>query len=66
MSKMINKIRGFFINSRKVLRHAKKPSRRELSITVKMSAVGIVIIGVIGYVLSLLFNAIISAIQTRT
>ena len=64
MSKTINKIRSFFINSRKVLRHAKKPSRRELSITVKMSAIGIVIIGVIGYILSLLFNAIINAIQT--
>jgi protein translocase SEC61 complex gamma subunit len=66
MSKMIYKIRGFFINSKKVLRHAKKPSRRELSITVKMSAIGIILIGVIGYVLSLLFNAIINAINPPT
>ena len=63
MSKVINKVRGFFINSRKVLRHAKRPSRRELSITTKMSAIGIIIIGVIGYVLNLLFNAIINAIN---
>ncbi len=64
MSKVINKIRGFFVNSRKVLRHAKRPSRRELSITTKMSAIGILIIGVVGYVLNLLFNAIINAINS--
>lgn len=64
MSKLVTKTRSFFINSRKVLRHAKRPSRRELSITTKMSALGIVIIGVIGYVLSLLFNAIMGAIIT--
>jgi len=58
MSKLVAKTRNFFVNSRKVLRHAKKPSRRELSITTKMSALGIIIVGVIGYVISLIFNAI--------
>ena len=58
MSKIVTKTRNFFVNSRKVLRHAKRPSRRELSITTKMSALGIVIVGVIGYVISLIFNAI--------
>ncbi len=62
MSKVVAKIRTFFINSRKVLRHAKRPSRRELSITTKMSALGIVIIGVIGYVISLIFNAIMGTL----
>lgn len=63
MSKIVAKTRNFFINSRKVLRHSKRPSRRELSITTKMSALGIVIIGVIGYVISLLFNAIMGTIR---
>ncbi len=63
MSKIVAKTRNFFVNSRKVLRHAKRPSRRELSITTKMSALGIVIIGVIGYVISLLFNAIMGTIN---
>ena len=63
MSKLVAKTRSFFVNSRKVLRHAKRPSRRELSITTKMSALGIVIIGVIGYVISLLFNAIMGTIR---
>lgn len=62
MSKVVAKIRTFFINSQKVLRHAKRPSRRELSITTKMSALGIVIIGVIGYVISLIFNAIMGTL----
>ena len=63
MSKIVNKTRNFLSSSRRLLRHAKLPSRRELSITTKMSAIGVVVIGVIGYVLSLLFNAIINAIQ---
>ena len=63
MSKIIAKTRNFFVNSRKVLRHAKRPSRRELSITTKMSALGIIIIGVIGYVISLLFNAIMGTVN---
>jgi protein translocase SEC61 complex gamma subunit len=63
MSKIVTKTRSFLSSSRRLLRHAKLPSRRELSITTKMSAIGVVVIGVIGYVLSLLFNAIINAIQ---
>ncbi len=63
MSKIVLKTRTFFSSSKRLLRHAKMPSRRELSITTKMSALGVVIIGLIGYVLSLLFNAIINAIQ---
>ena len=63
MSKIVTKTRNFLSSSRRLLRHAKLPSRRELSITTKMSALGVVVIGVIGYVLSLLFNAIINAIQ---
>ena len=63
MSKLVAKTRNFFVNSRKVLRHAKRPTRRELSITTKMSALGIVIVGVIGYVISLIFNAIMGTLN---
>ena len=63
MSKVITKTRDFIISSRRLLRHAKLPTRRELSITTKMSAIGVIVIGAIGYVLSLLFNAIMSAIS---
>jgi len=66
MSKIVAKTRNFLTSSRRLLRHAKLPSRRELSITTKMSLLGVVVIGVIGYVLSLLFNAIINAIQQST
>jgi protein translocase SEC61 complex gamma subunit len=63
MSKAILKTRDFISSSRRLLRHAKLPTRRELSITTKMSALGVLVIGAIGYVLSLLFNALISAIS---
>ncbi len=63
MSKIVVKTRNFLQSSKRLLRHTKLPTRRELSITTKMSAIGVVVIGVIGYVLSLLFNAIIGAIQ---
>ncbi len=64
MSKFINNTRSFFIRSKRVLRHAKKPSRRELSITAKITSLGIIVIGLIGWILHLIFSAIISAIQT--
>ncbi len=63
MSKAIHKTRDFISSSKRLLRHAKLPTRRELSITTKMSALGVLVIGAIGYVLSLLFNALISAIS---
>ncbi|MHA1303266.1 MAG: protein translocase SEC61 complex subunit gamma, partial [Candidatus Heimdallarchaeaceae archaeon] len=51
MSKFINNTRAFFIRSKRLLRHAKKPSRRELSITAKITALGIIVIGLIGWIL---------------
>ena len=63
MSNIIVKIRNFLTDSKRVLRHAKKPSRREISITTKMSAAGILIIGLIGYVLKAIFTALISVIN---
>ncbi|MHA1399541.1 MAG: protein translocase SEC61 complex subunit gamma [Candidatus Heimdallarchaeaceae archaeon] len=63
MSKFINNTRAFFIRSKRLLRHAKKPSRRELSITAKITALGIIVIGLIGWILHLIFSAIIQAIS---
>jgi len=63
MTNIIVKIRSFLTDSKRVLRHAKKPSRREISITTKMSAIGILLIGVIGYALKAIFTALISVIN---
>lgn len=63
MSKLIVKTRSFIISSKRVLRHTKRPSRRELRITTIMSALGILIIGFIGFVFHWLFTAIVSVIQ---
>ena len=63
MSGLIIKTRGFFTRSRRLLRHARKPSNRELSISAKITGVGIIVIGFLGYVLHYVFNTIISAIQ---
>ncbi|UJG40001.1 MAG: protein translocase SEC61 complex subunit gamma [Candidatus Heimdallarchaeum aukensis] len=63
MSKFINNTRSFVIRSRRLLRHAKKPSRRELSMTAKITALGIIVIGLIGWVLHLMFNVILDAIN---
>ncbi|MHA1224682.1 MAG: protein translocase SEC61 complex subunit gamma [Candidatus Heimdallarchaeaceae archaeon] len=65
MSKIVIKTRSFLSSSKRLLRHAKLPSKRELSISSKMSAIGVVLIGVIGYILNLLFSAIINAIQQK-
>jgi len=63
MSKFINNTRSFVIRSRRLLRHAKKPSRRELSMTAKITALGIIVIGLVGWVLHLMFNVILDAIN---
>ncbi len=63
MSKFVVKTCNFIISSRRLLRHAKRPTRKEISITTKMSLIGILIIGAVGFVLHLLFSTLMSAIS---
>ena len=52
------KIKSFLIESRRVLKITKKPSQEEFKTIVKMSGLGILIIGVIGFVIQIIATLI--------
>ncbi len=45
------KASGFFKNSVRVLRLAKKPTKQELFTVAKITGLGIILIGLVGYVI---------------
>ncbi len=47
------RIRSFFTESRRVLRVTKKPSMEEFKIIVKVSGLGILIIGLVGFIINM-------------
>jgi protein transport protein SEC61 subunit gamma-like protein len=53
--KIMEKLKAFIANSRRVLVIAKKPDRKEFETMAKVTGIGILIIGIIGYVIYLIF-----------
>jgi len=50
-----NRINTFLSNSKKVFKLAKKPSFKEARMILRVSGIGVVILGFVGYVIKLLF-----------
>ena len=48
----------FFNRSKRLLKHSKKPDRKEIWLTVRITAIGLLIIGLVGYVIHILFTVI--------
>jgi len=55
---MVKKLKTFFKKSKRVWMALKKPSKEEFEMTAKVSAVGIVILGLIGFLISLIISII--------
>lgn len=55
---MIKKLKIFFKKSRRVWMALKKPSKEEFEMTAKVSAIGILILGVIGFIISMIVELI--------
>lgn len=51
-----SKTKSFFLKSKRVFRITKKPSREEFKVIVKVSAIGIAIIGAIGFLIHLVWT----------
>jgi len=52
-----------FINEvKRILRLAKKPSKRELWLSIRISSLGIIAIGIIGYIITLIAQMISSTL----
>ena len=55
---MIDKIKKFFAQCKKVVRITKKPSKMEYQTIVKVSGLGILLIGLVGFLLQMLWTTV--------
>ncbi|MFQ6124357.1 MAG: protein translocase SEC61 complex subunit gamma [Candidatus Heimdallarchaeota archaeon] len=51
---------SFIRSAKRVIRSAKKPARTELWLTIKLIAIGILLIGFIGYLIQIIFSWVTS------
>jgi len=56
MTKVMNSLKSFFASSRRILNISQKPTRKEFLLMAKIIAIGIILIGVIGYLIKLIAN----------
>jgi len=59
MRKLWNSTRSFFIKCKRVWYALKKPSRKEFKTITKVSAIGIAILGVLGFLISMIMKIFI-------
>ena len=55
---LLNRLKSFIIQSKRVWHILKKPSSLELKTVAKVSAIGILIIGAVGFIVSTAIKAI--------
>lgn len=55
---MANKIKEFFESSKRILLISKKPSRKEFWSMAKIVGIGMIVIGVIGFIVRIIMNII--------
>ncbi len=53
--------RYYKMSKRLLFKSTRKPSRKEVAITSRITAIGIVVFGGIGYLISLMVNVIVSS-----
>ena len=51
---LLNRLKHFVIESRRVLRVTKKPTKEEFRTIVKVSGIGILLIGLLGFLLQMI------------
>jgi len=59
MKDLLNDLKSFFFKSKRVWYVLKKPTREEFEQVTKISAIGILVIGVLGFAISILMNLFI-------
>jgi len=58
MAKIWNSIKSFTIKSKRVWLALKKPSKQEFETITKVSAIGIVLLGIFGFIISIFMKMI--------
>jgi len=56
MTQLVQSTKSFYIKCRRVWTALKKPSRKEFEHVAKISAIGIVILGVFGFLVSIIMK----------
>jgi len=51
-------VRSFFSSAGKLLKLAKKPDREELWLSIRICLIGIILIGVVGYIIKIMSAAL--------
>ena len=57
------KIAAFLDDTKRIFTISKKPTKEEFLAMLKVVGIGIIIIGIIGYLISLLFNTLVFPVQ---
>ena len=55
---LYSRLATFFQNTRRIIKIANKPSRKDYFLVFKICAIGIVILGALSYVIQLIFSVI--------
>jgi protein transport protein SEC61 subunit gamma-like protein len=56
MKKLVGSLRSFITKSKRVWIVLKKPTRKEFEMIAKISAIGILLLGIIGFVVSIIIK----------
>jgi protein transport protein SEC61 subunit gamma-like protein len=59
MAKLFNNLKNFSIKSKRVWLALKKPTRKEFESVTKISAIGILILGVLGFLISIIMKVFV-------
>ena len=62
---LYNRIGNFFQNTKRIMKIANKPGRKEYFTIFKICAIGIALLGAVSYVLQMIFTLMLSALGIR-
>ena len=60
---LYERLKGFFLNTKRILKIAHKPTRKEYWTVFKICIIGLVILGAVSYVIQLIFTLIWDALD---
>ncbi len=59
MADLLNKTKSFTIKCKRVWQSLKKPTRKEFEMVTKISAIGILILGLLGFIISVIIKSFV-------
>jgi protein translocase SEC61 complex gamma subunit len=61
MSKIISRFQQFWLETKRIFQTGRKPTRKEFGLTVKISLIGLAIVGGLSYIIQLIATVIMQA-----